>query len=93
MISPANIVVDVSGLPAPVQAVIASIDAQIGTWQPRERQKTVPVNLGALPGQLPVKQQALDRIVSGYRKMGWTVDYDRQTSTETVRVLVFELPD
>lgn len=93
MIAPANITIDVSGLPAAVQAVIATIDAQIGTWTPFLKSKSVSIDLSGIAGPLAAKQQGLDRIINGYRKLGWILDYDFQQTTETVRVLVFRLPD
>jgi hypothetical protein len=93
MISPSAIVIDTSQWPVAMNAVILLIDAAILNWMPSERRKTYTVNLGQIAGPLATKQAALDRIVSGYRKLGWSVDYDRQQTTETSRVLVFELPD
>jgi hypothetical protein len=93
MISPSQIAIDLTGLPQAVQNVVATIDVAIATWTPQERRRVVSIDLDAIAGQLRAKQQGLDRIVSGYRKVGWAVDYDRQTTTETVRVLAFELPD
>lgn len=93
MISPSQIVIDTSQWPAAMNAAITLIDGQVLNWQPRERSKQVDIDLAAVPGNLANKQQALDRIISGYRKLGWSVDYHRTRTTETLRVLVFELPD
>lgn len=93
MIAPSQITIDTSQWPAAMNAAIALIDAGITTWTPRETSKSVAINLGAVAGNLAAKQQGLDRIISAYRKLGWVCDYDLTTTTETVRVLKFTLPD
>lgn len=93
MISPSQIVIDMTGVPAAAQAVVTAIDAQLSPWPISQRQKSINIDLTQIAGSLSTKQQAVDRIITGYRKLGWSVDYDRQNTTETLRVLLFALPD
>lgn len=91
MISPSQITIDVSALPAAIQNAVAAIDAAIGTWLPLETRKEITFTWASYGGFTNVKAQALDKIIAGYRKRGWVCGVAPQ-STTAVYVLFFELP-
>ena len=94
MISPSQITIDTSDLPQVVQNVIAAIDAAITNWTPFETRKEWSFTWASVGGFTPAKQQAVDKLIAGYRKRGWVCGVAVQSTTGPggTYVIFFELP-
>lgn len=72
MISPAQITVDVSGLPALAQQAVVSIDAALLTWQIDETEKYYVVTWANVSGGWSqAKEDGMVRLLDAYAVLGW----------------------
>ena len=92
MLSPYDITYDLTTLPAPVQALIATIDADLAApWQPGARERTLQYQWSAVGGFTQAKLNAVGRVLHAYHTRGWDTHFGDPQNQTTLR-LVFALP-
>jgi hypothetical protein len=80
MIKPSDvtITIDTSGLPPAIVAGIATVeawfDAALATWEVREDWRLLDFPYSVISGYSATKEEALRRLLAGYRRAGWGVE-------------------
>jgi hypothetical protein len=96
MISPYDITVDISSLPAAVQNLVTTVDNALTTWTADELIDTsgrrLSVDWANLSGWTQAKETGLKKLIKAYEARGWRTQQVTKDGNQSQFVVVFYRP-